>query len=46
MNRDDIEYVLEILEEAIENREWELINEAQQYLKDYLQNPFKYSDDE
>jgi len=31
MNRDDIEYVLEILEEAIENRDWEPVNEAQQY---------------
>lgn len=35
MNQDDIEYVLELLEDAISNQDWDAIEEAQQYLKDF-----------
>lgn len=45
MNRDDIEYVLEILQEAVENEDWELIKEAQQYLEENLEDS-KYADEE
>lgn len=45
MNRDDIEYVLEILQEAFENRDWELIKEAQEYLEENLKDS-KYDDEE
>lgn len=45
MNRDDIEYVLEILQEAIDNRDWELVKEAQQYLEESLDGS-KYDDEE
>ena len=47
MIRDDIEYVLEILEDAVENQDWELVTEAQQYMKDFLNgNPSKNTDEE
>lgn len=45
MNRDDIEYVLEILQEAVENRDWELVKEAQLYLEENIHGS-KYSDEE
>lgn len=45
MNRDDIEYVLEILQEAVESRDWELVKEAQQYLEENLDGS-EYDDDE
>lgn len=44
MNRDDIEYVLEILQEAIESRDWDLIEEAQEYLEENLKDA-KYEDE-
>jgi hypothetical protein len=45
MNRYDIEYVLEILGEAIESQDWELVKEAQQYLEENLESS-KYEDEE
>lgn len=45
MNRDDIEYVLEILQEAVESRDWELVKEAQQYLEENIDGT-EYADDE
>jgi len=45
MNRDDIDYVLELLDDAITEKDWDLIEEARQYLKDFT-NPSKYSDEE
>jgi hypothetical protein len=45
MNRDDIEYVLEILQDAVDSRDWELIKEAQQYLEENLDGS-KYADEE
>jgi hypothetical protein len=45
MNRYDIEYILEILREAVENLDWELIKEAQEYLEGNL-NGSEYEDEE
>lgn len=45
MNRYDIEYILEILQEAIELRDWDLVKEAQQYLEENLIGS-KYTDEE
>jgi hypothetical protein len=45
MNQDDVEYVLELLEDAITEQDWDLIEEAYQYLCDFSKNP-KYSDEE
>jgi len=44
MNRDDIEYVLEILQEAVENLDWELLKEAQEYLEESLKTS-KYDEE-
>jgi hypothetical protein len=49
MNQDDIEYVLELLEDAISSQDWDLIEEAQQYLTDFTKNgkkSVKYDDEE
>jgi len=47
MSQDDIEYILEILEDAIDNRDWDLITEAQQYVMEFLRKKSsKYSDNE
>ncbi len=35
MSQDDIEYVLEMLEDAIASQDWDLVAEAQQYLTDF-----------
>lgn len=45
MNRDDIEYVLEILQEAVDSRDWELVKEVQQYLEENKDGS-KYADEE
>jgi hypothetical protein len=46
MNKDDIEYVLEILEDATENKDWELLEEARQFLIDILSDKsIKYSEE-
>jgi len=45
MNRDDIEYVLEILQEAVDGRDWELLKEAQQFLEESLETS-RYNDEE
>lgn len=45
MSQDDIEYVLELLEDAITEQDWDLIEEARQYLQDFSKNP-RYSDEE
>lgn len=36
MNQDDIKYVLEILEDSIENQDWDLVKESFQYIKDFV----------
>lgn len=48
MKRDDIEYVLEILGDAIDNQDWDLVTEAQEYLSDFLKEKKKhdYPDEE
>lgn len=35
MSQDDIEYVLELLEDAVTEQDWDLIEEARQYLDDF-----------
>ena len=35
MSQDDVEYVLEILEDAVESQDWDLVQEARQYMKDF-----------
>ncbi len=48
MNQDDIEYMLELLNDAICSQDWDLVEEAQQYLNDFsaVRKSFKYSDEE
>jgi hypothetical protein len=48
MNKDDIDYVLELLEDAIIGQDWDLIEEARQYLNDFAKNgkKSKYVDEE
>jgi hypothetical protein len=47
MHLDDIHYILEILEDAVLNKDWEPVEEAQQYLRDYLKDRgSKYSEEE
>lgn len=38
MNQDDIKYVLEILEDSIENQDWDLVEESFQYMKDFVKH--------
>lgn len=45
MNQDDIEYVLELLDDAVTDQDWDLVEEARQYLVD-LKKDSKYSDEE
>lgn len=35
MGQDDIEYILEILNEATEERDWDLVFEAKDFLNDF-----------
>jgi hypothetical protein len=46
MNKDDVIYVLELLDEALENKDWDLIEEARQFLKEFSfdENPSKFDD--
>lgn len=48
MNPDDIEYVLELLEDSICDQDWDLVEEARQYLKDLTPKgkSVKYIDEE
>lgn len=49
MNQDDIENILELLEDAIISQDWDLIEEAKQYLDEFLVNrkkPSKYIDED
>jgi len=48
MNQDDIQYVLELLEDAVINRDWDLVEEAQMYLQDFssVDKKSKYHDEE
>lgn len=46
MCQDDIEYVLEILEDAIDNQDWDLVKEAEDFLRDYNdKNGFECNND-
>lgn len=49
MHSDDIEYTIELLEDAISNKDWDLIEEAVQYLTDFKKDNKKskyYDEDE
>jgi hypothetical protein len=47
MNQDDIEYTLELLEDAITDQDWDLVEEARQYLADFVKKKSsKYADEE
>lgn len=48
MNQDDIQYVLELLGDAVSSRDWDLIEEAQMYLQDFslTDKKSKYRDEE
>lgn len=46
MNQDDIDYVLELLDDAIIDQDWDLIEEARQYLSDFTKKKTKYFDEE
>ena len=41
MKQDDIEYIIELLEDAIESQDWDLIEEARQYLNEFSLNRIK-----
>lgn len=49
MHSDDIEYTIELLEDAISNKDWDLIEEAIQYLNGFKKDNKKskyYDEDE
>ncbi len=45
MSQDDINYVLELLEDAVTDQDWDLVEEARQYLEDFKKDS-RYSDEE
>lgn len=48
MSQDDVTYVLELLNDAIECQDWDSVKEARQYLNDFVvdKKNSKYDDDE
>ena len=47
MNQDDIEYVLDLLTDAIKTQDWDLIEESKQYLEEFIINrKSKYKDED
>jgi hypothetical protein len=47
MNQNDIEYLLELLDDAIAGQDWDLVEEARQYLEDFVnRKSSKYADEE
>jgi hypothetical protein len=48
MNQDDIEYILELLEDAQSGQDWDSVLEAQQYLEEFYikKSKSKFPDEE
>jgi sulfur relay (sulfurtransferase) DsrC/TusE family protein len=39
MNQNDIEYIANLLNTAIRNRDWEVITEIQEYVQEFQESP-------
>lgn len=39
MNQNDIEYIAKLLNNAIRNRDWEIITEIQEYVQEFQESP-------
>jgi sulfur relay (sulfurtransferase) DsrC/TusE family protein len=39
MNQNDIEYIANLLNNAIRNRDWEVITEVQEYIQEFQESP-------
>ena len=36
MHQDDIDYIIELLDDAITEKDWEIVNETKQYILDFI----------
>lgn len=45
MNQSDIEYLVKLLKDATSSKDWEGVEEALEYLQEYLENPIDEVDE-
>jgi len=45
MNQSDIEYLVKLLKNATESRDWDGVEESLEYLQDYLESPLDEVDE-
>jgi len=45
MNQSDIEYLVKLLKDAKKSEDWDSVEEALEYLQEYLENPLDEVDE-
>jgi hypothetical protein len=47
MTQDDIDHILTLLDDSLSSEDWDLVQEVQQYVKEFSRNsPFQSEDEE